>query len=180
MHSEKFTLGIDIGGTTTCFGVVNSKGDILVRGQIPTKNQKSFDAFISMLHTEISDRLTESGISKDDVAAIGVGAPCLNPFTGVIEGAVDLPWSSPLPLVDKLKEIFNVPVAGENDANAAALGEMYYGDAKNFDNFIMITLGTGVGSAIICDGHLLHGKRGLAGELGHSLIRKGKRSSLCG
>lgn len=173
------TLGIDIGGTNTVFGVVDSNGNILVKGSIPTPSHPTFKEYIKNLHDAVMDKLTEANVPYERIASIGVGAPCINTKTGVIEGAVDLPWPSPLPLTDELTAQFGLPSAGENDANAAALGEMYYGAARGIENYIMLTLGTGVGSAIICDGKLLHGKRGLAGELGHTIIRRGEDARPC-
>lgn len=173
------TLGIDLGGTNTAFGIVDPEGKILVRGKIPTPGHESFAAYIDALHAAVKDAMEASGIPYESLAAIGVGAPCIDSTTGVIQGAVNLPWPSPIPLTEQLSATFGVPAAGDNDANAAALGEMCFGAGKNLDNFIMITLGTGVGSAIVCDGHLLRGKRGLAGELGHTLTRRGPQGRLC-
>lgn len=176
---SSLTLGIDIGGTNTIFGVVDASGKILTRGKIPTTGHSSFQEFINMLYNAVVTDLQNTGIPYWTLGAIGVGAPCLSPETGVIEGAVNLPWPSPLPLTAQLEQVFHIPAAGENDANAAALGERFYGVARNIDNFIMLTLGTGVGSAIFCDGRLLHGKRGFAGELGHTHIRRGKEARQC-
>lgn len=176
---EKNTLGIDIGGTNTIFGVVSPDGDILVRGSIPTSSYSTFPVYIQTLHKAVKTAAAEGGLNYDSIGAIGVGAPCLNSETGVIEGAVNLPWPSPLPLTALLSEVFGIPAKGENDANVAALGEMCYGAAKGCGNFIMLTLGTGVGSAIVCDGKLLHGKRGLAGEMGHIRVIHGENARLC-
>ncbi|MDE7413879.1 MAG: ROK family protein [Muribaculaceae bacterium] len=173
------TLGIDIGGTNTVFGIVDDNGDILAKGNIPTTGHPGFTEYIDNLYEAVSIKLRDAGIPYERLAAIGVGAPCINTRTGVIEGAVDLPWESPIPLTDRLTAVFGLPAAGENDANAAALGEMYYGAARGMDNYIMLTLGTGVGSAIICDGRLLRGKRGLAGELGHAIIRHDQQARPC-
>lgn len=176
---DALTLGIDIGGTNTVFGVVDSDGRILAKGSLPTAGDATFKDFVGRIHKTVEETLAKGGIPSEKVASIGVGAPCLNTETGVIEGAVDLPWPSPLPLTDTLTEFFGVPAGGDNDANAAALGEMYYGVARGLDNFIMLTLGTGVGSAIVCDGNLLHGARGLAGELGHTIIRRDPSARAC-
>lgn len=173
------TLGIDIGGTNTVFGVVDDEGRILVRGKIPTTGHPTFHEFIITLYQTVKEAMANAEIDYESLVAIGVGAPCLNHETGIIEGAVNLPWTSPLPLTFELTKAFGIPAIGENDANAAALGELFYGIAKGMDNFIMLTLGTGVGSAIICDGRLLRGKRGLAGELGHTLIRRGPEARKC-
>lgn len=179
MEKSSLTLGIDIGGTNTIFGAVDAAGNILVRGKIPTTGHTTFHDFINALHDTVAESLRNAGIPYSALGAIGAGAPCLSPETGVIEGAVNLPWPSPLPLTAELETLFRLPAAGENDANAAALGERYYGVAQNLDNFIMLTLGTGVGSAIFCDGRLLHGKRGFAGELGHTHIRRGEKARQC-
>ena len=173
------TLGIDIGGTNTVYGIVDSMGKILVKGKVSTTGHENFAAFIDALYADVAKSMTDVGIDISSLAALGVGAPCMNPQTGVIEGAVDLPWPSPIHLTEELSKIFGIPAGGENDANAAALGEVYYGAGRNLDNFIMLTLGTGVGSAIICDGSLLHGTRGLAGELGHTIIRRGPEARPC-
>lgn len=164
------TLGIDIGGTNTVFGAVDCDGRILAKGSIPTTGHPSFSEFIDAVKAGIDKALTEAGIPAEAIRAAGVGAPCINTETGVIEGAVNLPWPSPLSLTYELTKALGIPVAAENDANAAALGEMCYGSAKGLGNFIMLTLGTGVGSGIVCDGRLLRGKRGLAGELGHVCV----------
>lgn len=176
---KNLTLSIDIGGTNTAYGIIDAEGNILCRGSHPTTGHNSFNDYIKSMRSTVEASLTEAGIDYDRLAAIGVGAPCLNCDTGVIEGAVNLPWPSPLPLTQSLTETFSLPAVGDNDANAAALGEMCFGAVKGLDNFIMITLGTGVGSAIICDGHLLRGHRGLAGELGHTLIRRGNDARQC-
>ena len=173
------TLGIDLGGTNTAFAIVDTYGKILVRGKIPTPGHESFAAYIDALHSAVRDAMEAAQIPYESLAAIGVGAPCIDSTTGVIEGAVNLPWPSPIALTYQLSSVFGLPAAGDNDANAAALGEMCFGSAKELQNFIMITLGTGVGSAIVCDGHLLRGKRGLAGELGHTLTRRGPQGRKC-
>lgn len=179
--SSGLVLGIDMGGTHTAYAVVGDKGDIIARGSLDTTASPTFDRFIDDLYDSVVETLKTVNLDIKDLRAIGVGAPCVNHSSGVIEGAVDLPWPSPLPLTYKLSNRFNIPAAADNDANAAALGEMYYGVCRNVENFIMITLGTGVGSAIVCDGRLLHGKRGLAGELGHTLIRRDSgRPCSCG
>ncbi len=169
--APRCVLGIDIGGTNTTYALVDNEGTIRLRGSIPTPGHPTFEDFISALHRAVNDDLASRGLSPDTIAAIGAGAPAVNPASGEIEGAVDLPWPSPLPLAAELSRQFGVPAAVENDANAAALGEMYYGAARGLTDFIMITLGTGVGSGVVCDSHLLHGRHGLAGELGHVIVR---------
>lgn len=178
-HTHYLTLGIDIGGTNTVFGIVDADGNIVCRGRISTLGHPDFSDFIAALHKEVTDVMSDAGIDMNALAAVGVGAPCLNCETGVIEGAVNLPWPSPLPLTALLEDAFGRPVTSENDANAAALGEMCFGAARGMRNFIMITLGTGVGSALVCDGRLLRGHRGLAGELGHIPVRRGESARKC-
>lgn len=172
-------LGIDIGGTNTAYGIVDACGKIVCRGSIPTQGEESFYDFALRLREDVTESMRQTGGIPDAVVAIGVGAPCVDSEKGTIEGAVNLPWPSPIPLAATLREVFGLPAAAENDANAAAIGEMEFGCARGVDNFIMLTLGTGVGSAIICDGRLLKGKRGLAGELGHVPVRKGPEARMC-
>lgn len=172
-------LGIDIGGTSTTYGLVSPEGGIIACGNIPTTGYRTFTDFIQALYRSVQELMASEGLASESVSAIGVGAPCVNSEAGEIQGAVNLPWPSPLPLVKELKEVFHRPAAAENDANAAALGEMYYGAGKGLDNFIMITLGTGVGAAVVCDGRLLRGKNGLAGELGHCRIVRGPEARRC-
>lgn len=178
-NNGDLALGIDIGGTNTAFGIVDRDGKILCRGCVPTSGDLDFREFIVSLHKAVEKTLHDAGIDYKALKAIGFGAPCLNWKNGVIEGAVNLPWPSPLALTDELSREFGLPAFGENDANAAAIGEMYFGAGKGLDNFIMITLGTGVGGAVICDGRLLHGKRGLAGELGHIPVVHTPDARLC-
>lgn len=174
-------LGIDIGGTNTAFGVVDRYGNILTRGKISTSVFSSFDDFVSALKHAVVDAMSAERLELESIYAIGVGAPCVNYSSGEIVGAVDLPWPSPIPLTATLSREFGAPAYADNDANAAALGEMRYGAGRGLTDVIVITLGTGVGSAIICDGHLLHGNRGLAGELGHVTIYPySERECSCG
>ena len=167
---KDYVLGIDIGGTNTEFAVVNRRGDIVGRGSIPTTGHNDIYDYIANLKEAIVSLMNAKGVA-DNIKGIGVGAPCANQYTGWIEAATDLPWPSPIPLAGLLEQAFSLPVAITNDANAAAAGEMTYGQARGLKNFIMITLGTGVGSGIVCDGHLLSGSRGFAGELGHVIVK---------
>lgn len=178
MKEKDFVLGIDMGGTNTEFAVVNARGEIIGRDSIPTVGHKDIYDFVSCLKGAVDALLERTG-TNGCIRAIGVGAPCANQYTGCIEAATDLPWDSPIPLASLLERAFSLPTSITNDANAAAAGEMAYGHARGLKNFIMITLGTGVGSGIVCDGHLLSGSRGFAGELGHVLVR-GNGDRLCG
>lgn len=175
----KFSIGIDIGGTNTAIGLVSEEGDILERIAIPTTGEADVNAYTTRL-TDIVNRLRNNKVHPE-IIGIGIGAPAVNHLTGVIEGATNLPWPSPIPLRKMMEERALLPVSMANDANAAAIGEMTYGVAKSMHDFIYITLGTGVGSGIVCDGRLLSGVRGLAGELGHVVIDPdSKRMCACG
>lgn len=165
----RYTVGVDMGGTGTAFAIVDSDGRIAGRGKVPTLGFDTPADFVTKLCEEI-DRLMVETHLKDKVFAIGIGAPCANAVTGVIEAATDLPWPSPIPLARLVEEKSGLPVFISNDANAAAAGEMAYGAARGCNNFIMITLGTGVGAGVVCDGHLLSGSRGFAAELGHVTV----------
>lgn len=168
---KDYVMGIDIGGTNTEFAIVNRRGDIVERGKIPTTGHKDFQDYIKNLRDAAQSCLEKIG-GVDNLHGIGVGAPCANQYTGCIEAATDLPWPSPLPLAKCLEEAFSLPVAITNDANAAAAGEIRYGKAREYKNFIMVTLGTGVGGGIVCDGHLLSGSQGFAGEIGHVIVKE--------
>lgn len=178
---KKYAVGIDIGGTNTVVAVVDRRGEILSRGEIRTNCcGDNIGKYIDVLASEISQVINMS-CTSEDVVGIGIGAPCANFINGVIEAATDLPWPSPIPLKDMVEKTTGLPVAVTNDANAAAAGEMNYGAARGMSDFIMITLGTGVGSGIVCNGVLLTGHQGFAGELGHcSVRRESDRDCGCG
>lgn len=178
MTDKDFVIGIDLGGTNTEFAVINTRGDIVGRGRIPTTGHADINEYMAQLKKSL-DEVIDRTSTRGRIRAIGAGAPCANRETGCIEAATDLPWPSPVPLADMLSAAFGLPAAITNDANAAAAGEMTYGRARGIKNFIMLTLGTGVGSGIVCDGHLLSGSRGFAGELGHVIV-KGDSNRLCG
>ncbi len=176
---KPYVVGIDIGGTNTVFGVVDARGSILASGSIKTQTHKELDKYINELYTELSG-LISSCCGIERIKGIGVGAPNANFYTGNIEDAANLPWKGVIPFAKILSEKFGVPVALTNDANAAAIGEMTYGAARGMKDFIMITLGTGVGSGIVANGQLIYGHDGFAGELGHVIIRRGGRLCGCG
>lgn len=160
-----FTVGIDLGGTNTAFAVVDSGGHILAKDSIPTRTP-SVEQWADSLASKISFMISDLDL-EGHVEGIGIGAPCANAITGCIEAATNLPWPSPIPLVNMMESRLGLHTVISNDANAAAIGEMTYGAAAGLKNFIVITLGTSVGGGIVCDGHLLSGTRGFAGELGH-------------
>ena len=176
--SKPYVLGIDIGGTNTVFGIVDARGVVLASSAIKTQKHNNINDYIDELYTEIM-RLLDLNDAVDKIHGIGIGAPNANYFTGIIEDGVNLPWSTPIPLAQIVSEKFGIPVAITNDANAAAIGEMTYGAARGLKDFIMITLGTGVGSGIVINGQLVYGHDGFAGELGH-VIMKRNNGRLCG
>lgn len=176
--SKPYVVGIDIGGTNTVFGIVDARGTVLASGSIKTQKHSEFEDYINELHEELS-KLIVTNDAVDKIAGIGIGAPNANYFTGEIAETVNLPWPSPIPLADCVSEKFGIPVAITNDANAAAIGEMTYGVARGMKDFIMITLGTGVGSGIVVNGQLVYGHDGFAGELGH-VIMKRNNGRICG
>jgi glucokinase len=178
-------IGIDIGGTGTKFGIVDKDGNVLFSGEMSTKKHKEIDGYIDELHGHLGELIEKAG-GIGRIRGIGVGAPNGNFYTGNIEYAPNLPWSGVIPIAKMMSDKFQLPVTLTNDANAAAIGEMMYGAAKGMRDFIMITLGTGVGSGIVANGQLMYGHDGFAGELGHTIVipdgrmhqGTGKRGSL--
>ena len=181
---KPYVVGIDIGGTNTTFGIVDTRGTILAGGAIKTSKHVEFEEYIGQLYNEIT-RIVEQENLVGQIAGIGVGAPNANYYTGNIEYAPNLYWMKEgkrleiIPFAETLREKFGIPVAITNDANAAAIGEMTYGAARGMKDFIMITLGTGVGSGIVINGQVVYGHDGFAGELGHVVMRR-NNGRLCG
>lgn len=182
---EPLAIGIDIGGTGTKFGIVDRLGNLLFSSEMSTRNHDNVEDFITELHQNLNPIIEQAG-GIGRMKGIGVGAPNGNYYTGTVEYAPNLPWKGILPLAKLVQDTFRLPVVLTNDANAAALGEMMYGAAQGMKDFIMITLGTGVGSGIVANGKLIYGHDGFAGELGHTIIipdgrlheGTGKRGSL--
>lgn len=166
---QPLAIGIDIGGTGTKFGIVDRDGNVLFSDEISTRKHADVNSFIDDLYTALSVLIEKAG-GIGRMKGIGVGAPNGNYYTGTIEYAPNLPWKGIIPLAKLIENKFKLPVTLTNDANAAAIGEMMYGAAKGMKDFIMITLGTGVGSGIVANGHLIYGHDGFAGELGHTII----------
>lgn len=176
---KKVAIGIDVGGTNTVFGLVDRDGNIFEESSIPTLRYSDFNLYLEDLVKNIKEMIGNSS-EKYDVVGIGVGAPNANYYTGNIEGAANLPWKGTIHFVKELSAKFNnISTVMTNDANAAAIGEMVYGGAKGMKNFIVITLGTGVGSGIVVNGELVYGHTGHAGELGHIIVRSGGRECGC-
>ena len=175
--NKPIALGIDIGGTNTVYGFIDQKGNVLDSKEIPTNGNKPIDNLIVRIETAVNDYLIEN--KEQFLIGIGVGAPNGNFFTGKIQNPPNLSWGS-VDVVSYFKKRFNCSVQLTNDANAAALGEKYFGVAKNMDNFIVITLGTGLGSGIFSGGKLVYGHDGFAGEMGHISIDYDGRVCNCG
>jgi glucokinase len=170
-------IGIDIGGTNTRIGIVNKNGEILAQGNIETANFPNVTDFIHASTTEIERLL---GLSNTSALGIGIGAPNGNFYTGSIEFAPNLLWKGKIPLAKLFQQQFKIPTLLTNDANAAAIGEMKFGAAKNIKDFLFITLGTGVGSGIVVNENLVYGHDGFAGEIGHVIVIPNGRTCGCG
>jgi glucokinase len=181
--AKDLVIGIDIGGQTSKCGIVDARGTVLAQTVIRSDNHTDVNDFVAELAEALTRIITEAN-AGDRIRGIGVGAPNGNYYTGTIEGAVNLTWGGErvIPFAKLLSEKMDgIPVSLTNDANAAAMGEMTYGAARGMKNFIMITLGTGVGSGIVIDGNVVYGHDGFAGELGHTTaIRHNGRQCNCG
>ncbi|MEO8167981.1 MAG: ROK family protein [bacterium] len=171
-------IGVDIGGTNTALGFVDESGNCLVETSFPTNAREPADVFVPRLHEQI-ERLNKS-VPGIILKGIGIGAPNGNYYRGTVENTPNLSWKGVVPLAAMVNELYNVPVAITNDANAAALGEMKFGAAKGMKDFIVITLGTGLGSGIVVNGEVVYGSTGFAGEIGHTIVDPNGRQCGCG
>jgi len=176
---KELCIGIDIGGTNTAIGIVDIDGNFSAENSISTNKYLGIDDFIDALNICIKESLDSININYI-LKGIGIGAPNGNYYNGTIEFAPNLNWNEIIPLSDMLNKHFHVPVVLTNDANAAAMGEMIYGSAKNLKDFIVITLGTGLGSGLIVDGKVVYGHDGFAGEIGHTIYDHNGRMCGCG
>lgn len=182
MATGTYVVGIDVGGQTTKLGVVDARGTVLAQTVIRTDNHSTVEPYIEEV-AEAVNKIIADAKAEGEIRGVGVGAPNGNYYTGNIESAPNLPWAhSTVEFAKLLSEALNgLPVALTNDANAAAVGEMTYGAARGMKNFIMITLGTGVGSGIVINGEVVYGHDGFAGELGHTAaVRNNGRTCNCG
>jgi len=171
---KEVAIGIDIGGTFTKYGIVDKNGNCLVDGSISTTQKKELDDFQKLLKSTIDDAAF-SIKDEIEIKGIGIGAPNGNFYKGTIEYAPNLSWKGVVPFIDHFTKLYDLPMFLTNDANAAAIGEMVYGGAKNMKDFIVITLGTGLGSGLVVNGELVYGHDGFAGELGHlTVVRNGR------
>lgn len=178
---KPYVIGLDLGGTNSVFGIVDSRGEIKATTAIKTQVYNTVEEYVSASVEALQIIIDQVG-GIDKIKAMGIGAPNANYYRGTIENAPNLVWGKGIvPLADMFSKALGIPVAMTNDANAAAIGEMAYGVARGMKNFIVITLGTGVGSGIVVNGQLLYGSDGFAGELGHvTMVREGGRTCGCG
>lgn len=177
MMSE-VVVGIDIGGTYTKLGFVGRTGKLFEHQRILTNKYVAIEDYIIDLAETIEAMSARA--NHPPILGIGIGAPNANAYNGTIEAAPNLKWKGIIPLVALLKKYYDLPIVLVNDANAAALGEMYYGGAKAMQDFIMITLGTGLGGGIISNGQLIQGYNSFAGEIGHTIVNVNGRRCGCG
>lgn len=177
---QPLAVGIDIGGTNTTFGIVDRRGNLLYDGHISTRDHQEVSFFIQALYDQLAPLIQKVTLEGGEVKGIGVGVPNGNYFKGTIEFAPNLPWRGVVPLASLIQDAFTLPTVLTNDANAAAIGEMTYGAARGMKDFIMITLGTGLGSGIVVNGQLVYGHDGFAGELGHVIVFPEGRRCGCG
>ena len=181
-NMKPYVIGLDLGGTNSVFGIVDARGEIKATTAIKTGGFTSAEAYVDAAVSALEPVIEQVG-GLGTIKSMGIGAPNANYYKGTIEFAPNLPWAHDgiVPLAQMFSErLGNIPVAMTNDANAAALGEMVYGVARGMKNFIVITLGTGVGSGIVVNGQLLYGHDGFAGELGHVTMVRGEEGRLCG
>ena len=180
--SKPYVIGLDLGGTNSVFGIVDANGNILESTVIKTGNYENAEDYADAGVKALQPLIEKvGGLTK--IKAMGIGAPAANYYTGTIEYAANLRWAKDrsVPLANMFSDrLHNLPVAMTNDANAAAIGEMTYGVARGMKDFIVITLGTGIGSGIVVNGQLLYGHDGFAGELGHTIIVRGEEGRPCG
>ena len=179
---KPYVIGLDLGGTNSVFGIVDSRGEIKATTAIKTQGYDKVEDYVDACVVALQPIIEEVG-GLDNIKAMGIGAPNGNYYNGTIEFAPNLAWAHDgvVPLAKMFSErLNNLPVALTNDANAAAVGEMIYGVARGMKNFIVLTLGTGVGSGIVINGQLVYGHDGFAGELGHVTMVRGEEGRLCG
>ena len=175
---QKYVIGLDLGGTNSIFGIVNARGEIKAQTAIKTQDYLTIDDYINA-SCEALQPIIDSVGGISSIKGMGIGAPSGNFYTGCIEHAANLKWEF-VPITQLFHDRLNIPVSLANDANAAALGEMTYGAARGMKDFIMITLGTGVGSGIVVNRQLVLGCDSFAGELGHFIIDNSPEARPCG
>ena len=176
---KPYVIGLDMGGTNSVFGVVDARGTIKAQTVIKTRGYKNVEEYVATAVAALQPAIEVVG-GIENIKGMGIGAPNANYYTGTIDNAANLEWKGIVPIAKLFSEALGIPVRVTNDANAAAMGEMTYGAARGMKNFIMITLGTGVGSGIVCDGRVVYGSDGFAGELGHVIVDRSPEARQCG
>ena len=176
--TQALAVGIDIGGTNTAFGIVNRRGEIIAKGGMPTTGHGTVSQYMQAMKQAILPLIDKVG--HENIAGAGIGAPNGNFFTGEIMFAPNLPWHDVIPLAKMVHDALDMKAVLTNDANAAAIGEMMYGAARGMKDFILVTLGTGLGSGFVANGQLIYGHDGFAGELGHVIAVRDGRRCPCG
>lgn len=178
---KPYVIGLDLGGTNSVFGIVDADANIVASTSVKTRGHKNVNDYVENCCTALRPLISQVG-GIDKIHAMGIGAPNGNYYNGTIEFAPNLPWAhnGVIPLAKMFNEATGIPVKLTNDANAAAMGEMAYGAARGMKNFIVITLGTGVGSGIVINGQLVYGSDGFAGELGHVIMDRTEKGRSCG
>lgn len=179
MEQKPYVIGLDLGGTNSEFGIVDRNAHIVASTRVKTAGHGDVTQYVDDCVAALQPIIEQVG-GIDKIHAMGIGAPNGNYYSGSIEFAPNLPWKGKIPLAQMFSERLGIPVRLTNDANAAAMGEMQYGAARGMQNFIMITLGTGVGSGIVVNGQMVLGCDGMAGELGHVIVEKNGRQCGCG
>lgn len=176
---QELVLGIDVGGTNTKFGFVTKSGEVFGEGTCKTKGYPIFKDYLNHLVSNVEE--VRKSMDAHTILGVGIGAPNGNYYKGTIEEAPNLEWKGVVHFVDELMKYFkDIPIILTNDANAAAIGEMTFGGAKGMKNFIVFTLGTGLGSGIVANGEVIYGNDGFAGEIGHTLVNVFGRTCGCG
>lgn len=169
-------IGIDIGATTTTFGIIDANAEVLKEGVMDTRAQEDVTRFLPRIYQELAG-MKDALNGQAEIKGIGIGAPNANFYKGIIAKPANLSWGEETPIVEIFQDKYQVPVFLTNDANAAAVGEMQFGVAQGMRDFMVITLGSGLGSGIVVDGRLVHGHTGYAGEMGHLIVKEGGRQS---
>lgn len=178
--AKSLVIGLDLGGTNSVFGIIDREGKVLTTTSIKTQGYQNVESYVEDSVKAVMQIVEQVG-GMEKIHAMGIGAPCGNYYNGTIEQAANLAWAKGIvPLADMFVSRLNIPVAITNDANAAAMGEMIYGEAVGMKNFVELTLGTGVGSGIVANGQLIYGCDGFAGELGHMVVEPEGRPCGCG
>lgn len=178
--AKSLVIGLDLGGTNSVFGIIDREGKVLTTTSIKTQGYQNVESYVEDSVKSVMQIVEQVG-GMEKIHAMGIGAPGGNYYNGTIEQAANLAWAKGVvPLADMFASRLNIPVAITNDANAAAMGEMIYGEAVGMKNFVELTLGTGVGSGIVANGQLIYGCDGFAGELGHMVVEPEGRPCGCG